>query len=76
MKGNLILKRKRSVFYCQMAKEKQLSNRFDVLYPRQNNPQIGGALCLTNSGVLLPRDFGQEPVSQSIRSGNIETEHD
>ena len=53
-----------------------MSNRFDVLYSRENNPWIWGVQCLTNSGALFGRDLSQELVLQSVRKGNMETGHD
>lgn len=35
---------------CQMTKEKQFRNEFDVLYSREDSPQIGAVQCLTSSG--------------------------
>ena len=47
-----------------MTKTKQFSNQFATLLSRENSPWIGGVQGLTNSGVLLPGDFGQKGVLQ------------
>ena len=39
-------------YYCQMTKLKQVSNEFDVLYSRENNPCLGGIQC-SSQGVLV-----------------------
>ena len=33
-----------------MAKLKQFSNEFDILYSSKNNPWVGGVQCLISSG--------------------------
>lgn len=43
-----------------MTEIKQVSNDFDVLYSRANNPHSGGAPCLTGSEVLCLRGFEQQ----------------
>lgn len=53
---------KRVMNQCQMAKLKQFTSELDVLYSEENNPQIGRVQCLTSSGALFPRDFGQEQI--------------
>lgn len=50
-----------------MTKQKQFSNEFDVLYSRENNPWIKQVQCLTRSGALFLRNFGQEQVLDSAR---------
>lgn len=43
-----------------MTKIMEFSNKFDVLYARENSPWIGGEQCLTSSRALFLRDAGQE----------------
>ena len=45
---------------CQMPEIVEFSNKFDVLYSRENNPWIGGVKYLTSSGAFFPGGFGQE----------------
>lgn len=40
-KGKVILKKRSSYFLQSMTKLKQLSNKCDVLYSRENNPWVG-----------------------------------
>ena len=56
-----------------MAKLKQFSNEFDVLYSRDNNLGIGGVQGLTISGALFLRGLGQEGVVYSGRRGDMGT---
>lgn len=50
---------------CQMTRQKQLRNEFDVFYSGGNSPWIGSVQCLTSSGIRFPRDVGQERVLAS-----------
>lgn len=50
---------------CQKTKLKELSNKLDVLYSRENNHGLG---CT----VLFLRDMGQERASLHINKGNVE----
>lgn len=49
-----------------MTKIIKFSNEFDILFSRENNPWTGGGQCLTSSGRLFLRDFGQERVLQRL----------
>ena len=55
-----------------MAKLEQFSNKFDVLYSRENSPWIGAVQCLTSTS----KKFGQEQVLQNVRRGYVEISRD
>lgn len=51
-----------------MPKPKQPRNKFDMLDPRENSPQIGGALFLISSGVLFRGIWGKSEFYKALQA--------
>ena len=55
---------------CKMTKLKQLSNKFDVLYWRENDPCTRGVQCIRNSRALFWKDLGQKQVYRALEEAS------